>query len=120
MHTDKPKIIKLVSLIVMAVVVIVIAIGFIQPNPKPGYKCAEPGERRSLFIDKSQGDCNVTVDSLRAVQAWEKGIYGEAKFVINRTLVVVFLLGLAGLITGIVMGKKAKGSKKATDTSTKQ
>lgn len=100
--------IKSISLIMVGVAVIIIAIGYIKPGEKPSYKCAEPGEKASYFLDKSQGDCKITSESFNAVLDWNKGIYGSARGTINRTMAVVFLMGLIGLITGAVMGKRAK------------
>lgn len=108
----KSKLIKRVSLIVMAATVVIIAIGYMKPGPNPGYKCAQPGERASLFLDKTQGDCKITVDSFNAVTQWNKGIYGEARVIINRTCGILFLLSLVGLITGTVMGIQHKRAQR--------
>lgn len=109
MQSKKPKIIMITSIAVMLTSVAIIAIGFIpNPAPKPKYECAPNGTPSSGFADETQNNCPITVSSLKARLKWEKGIYGEVKYTVNRTMAVIFLIGAVGLTTGLVMNKKAK------------
>ncbi|MDO5344043.1 MAG: hypothetical protein Q4F02_04010 [Candidatus Saccharibacteria bacterium] len=108
-----PKIIILASLAMMVISAGVILASAMKTGPKPRFECVSRGVPSSGFSDKSQGNCPISIESYNKVIDWEKGIYGDAKFAINRTMGVIFLLSLVGLITGGVMSKQAKKAGRA-------
>lgn len=110
---NTPKIIILTSLAVMILSAGVILASAIKTGPKPRFECVPNGTPSSGFSDKSQGNCPISIESYNKVIDWEKGIYGDAKLTVNRTLGVIFLLSLVGLVTGSVMSKQAKKAGRA-------